>query len=196
MLIKHPTKPGWLIATLEIKRLSTAGYMIGTPDGALHHPLAFHEPDIIDKNEAAGFLTNSILAALESAFWQFAKQFTGEPEITQLKLKNWGDKYALAQHWAAAGQPDVNKEPELYSPVILEAGKRVNLTGPNELIASWLKNGYVWERLLNWYYQEYEPAERGRAYAAQAQGDIEALQKISEGLAERLAQAALKFLAQ
>lgn len=175
MLIKHPTNDGWLIATDEIKRINDAGCMIPLPDGSIVHPLSFYQPDITDKNKAIIYLVTEILAALETAFWQFAKQFTGEPEITQLKLKNWQDKYYLAQHWELNGKPDVFKDPEIYAAVILEASKRFNLTDPNQLIESWSRNSTAWENLLNWYYQQYEPEQRGLVYKAQAEGNIDYL---------------------
>jgi hypothetical protein len=153
------------------------------------------ERDMLAAQPKPENLVTEILAALESAFWQFTKQFTGEPEITQLKLKNWGDKYALAQHWAIAGQPDVTKDPAIFAIVIREAARRTDaLQDPNLLIGLWLKNGHVWKAVLDWYYFDYEPMVRGQAYVAQKAGDIEALQGILEGLEERLVLAALVFV--
>ncbi|RJQ25064.1 MAG: hypothetical protein C4589_11675 [Peptococcaceae bacterium] len=153
------------------------------------------ERDMLAAQPKPENLVAEILATLENAFWQFTKQFTGEPEITQLKLKNWDDKYLLAQHWALNGKPDVTKNSETYAMVIREAAKRTDvLQDPNLLIDLWLKNGYVWKAVLDWYYFDYEPLVRGQAYAAQKAGASEALQGILEGLEERLVLAAMEYI--
>lgn len=149
-----------------------------------------------EKSEAftPAVIVTEILSGLETAFWQFAKQFTGEPEITQLKLKNWQDKYYLAMHWELNGKPDVFKDPETYAIVILEASKRFNLTDPNQLIESWLRNSTAWENLLNWYYLQYEPGQRGLVYKAQAEVDIDYLIGFSSKIEANLYAAVEKYL--
>ena len=139
-----------------------------------------------------------LLARLETAFWNLSKQLTGEPEITQLKLKNWDEKYLLAQQWAQAGQPDVTEATATgaWAAVVSEAGHRVDaLSNPNLLIAAWLQNGFVWTSLLNWYYYTYEPARRGEIYAAVNAGNKAVLEQISAELEAALLTAAQAFIA-
>ncbi len=153
------------------------------------------EQDMLAAQPKPDELVTEILAALETSFWSFAKQLSGEPEITQLKLKNWDDKYMLAQHWELNGKPDVIKNPETYHAVIREASKRSDaLQNPNLLIVSWLKNSCVWKAVLDWYYFDYEPTERGQAYAAKNKNDTDALQSILNNIESNLITKANEFI--
>jgi hypothetical protein len=158
------------------------------------------ELDQIEKDRLAALpkpeeLVADIMARLEKSFWNFAKTLAGEPEITQLKLKNWDDKYLLSQKWASLGQPDITKDPKAWAMVVSESSQRTDaMFDANILIAAWLKNGFVWKSVLDWYYFGYEPSERGRAYAALAAGDVPKLESIGPGLEDRLQTAAQEFL--
>ena len=47
MIVKHPTRSGWLIVRPEIETLLNATHQLLLPDGAAVHPLHFYEADIL-----------------------------------------------------------------------------------------------------------------------------------------------------
>jgi hypothetical protein len=51
MIVKHPTRPGYLIVTPEVRELLTAPHRLRLPDGQLAHPLYFHQPDFLIPDE-------------------------------------------------------------------------------------------------------------------------------------------------
>lgn len=104
-------------------------------------------------------LVQAAIGALNEAFYAAACALTAEPNLDAIKLKQWDDKYKIAQEWDAAGQPavDENNYPDAW----LEAGNRNDLYGdPNALIESWLLNGQTWNNLVRAYRTGFEPAKR------------------------------------
>jgi hypothetical protein len=99
------------------------------------------------------------IGIINAAFYQAACTLTGEPNLDAIKLRQWDDKFKVAEAWHNAGRAPVTAE--AYPAAVAEAANRKDkYADPDKLIASWYVNGLTWNELNRKYWTIYEPAKR------------------------------------
>lgn len=86
MIVKHPTRDGWLIATPEVIELLNAEHQLALPDGQFVHPLYFYESDITTLEQAKNY-----------AVLEVNQQASAQYEIWQSAYASYGDHLAILQ---------------------------------------------------------------------------------------------------
>lgn len=147
-MIKHPSQPGWLIETSEIKARINAPHRLIMPDNSMCHPLHFYTPD---------FLPGELEKVRSWAIGEINRQ--AQAEVVRRGIltnelffaANVSDIGFLVTEWRGEGRPS-EPDPTKYYRAYREAAAYAESSDPTMTPYKML---LTWEAQWNWMRQGF-----------------------------------------